>query len=127
MNKKDLKNLAKETAAAPVDPNKIPVYSREDFEAAVKAVAKEFAEAHQLHEAEVQKIRESEGQAKGDDNTRVKDRLWWDMYCSAITGQMGWLNGAISDAKRFETRLGILADIASAAVNFAIKRGKVTK
>lgn len=119
MNKKDLKNLAKETAAAPVDPNKIPVFSREDFKSAVEAVAKEFAEAHQLHK--------SENPAAGDERSRVKDRLWWDMYCSAISGQMGGLNGAISDAKRFEARLGVLADIASAAVNFAIKRGKVTK
>ena len=31
MNKRDLKNLAKETAEQTVDPNKIPVYSREDF------------------------------------------------------------------------------------------------
>ena len=37
MNKKDLKKLAEETAAAPVDPNKIPVFSREDFKAAVEA------------------------------------------------------------------------------------------
>lgn len=119
MNKKDLKNLARETAAAPVDPNKIPVFSREDFKAAVEAVAKEFAEAHELHKKECP--------PPDDKYSRIKDQLWWDMYCAAISGQMGWLNGAISDAKRFEARLGILADIASAAVNFAIKRGKVTK
>ena len=47
------------------------------------------------------------------------------MYLQAIGGQMGWISSAMTDAKKFEGRLQILADMSQAAVNYAIKRGKI--
>lgn len=111
MNKRDLKNLAKETAEQTVDPNKIPVYSREDFRQAVQAVA-----------AELEKSRPP---TQDERASRLRDPFWWDMYLQAIGGQMGWISSAMTDAKKFEGRLQILADISQAAVNYAIKRGKI--
>lgn len=111
MNKKDLKQLAKETAAQPVDPNKVPFYSKEDFRQAVQAIAAELAQ--------------SRPPTSDERATRLRDPFWWEMYLQAIGGQMGWISSAMTDAKKFEGRLQILADMSQAAVNYAIKRGKI--
>lgn len=53
------------------------------------------------------------------------DSAWYRMYCAVVGGQVGWLASAISEPARFEMRLKTLQDIATAAVNSAVKCGKL--
>lgn len=111
MNKKDLKELAKAKVENMVDADKIPFYSKEDFRQAVQAIAAELAQARPP--------------TPDERAARLLDPFWWEMYLQAIGGQMGWISSAMTDAKKFEGRLQILADMSQAAVNYAIKRGKI--
>ena len=112
MNKKDLKELAKAHIENMVDADKIPIFSRDDFRAAVRAVAAELAK--------------SRPPAKDERTARLRDPLWWEMYVSVVGGQVGWLAAATGDGQKFEKRLRTLADISQAAANYAIKIGKVS-
>lgn len=56
---------------------------------------------------------------------RVKDPVWWKMYVGIVGGQVGWLSAAMNDDAKFIGRLEILANIAKAATNYAVKRGMV--
>lgn len=55
----------------------------------------------------------------------ILDEPWFRLYAAAVGGQIGWLESARNNPARFKERLGILADIATSAVNHAVNVGKV--
>ena len=56
----------------------------------------------------------------------ILDEPWFRLYAAAVGGQTGWLVSA-TDSTKLEKRLGILADIATSAVNHAVNVGKVAR
>ena len=56
----------------------------------------------------------------------ILDEPWFRLYAAAVGGQMGWLVSS-TDSAKLQKRLGILADIATAATNHAVNVGKVAR
>lgn len=104
MNKKDLKELSKPQPITPAA-STIPVFTSEDFRAAIEAVAKEL---------------------QPKEPSRILDEPWFWLYASVIGGQAGWLASAY-DLDKLRKRLETLGSIATSALNHAIQIKKVTK
>lgn len=104
MNKKDLKELSKPQPITPAA-STIPVFTREDFRAAIEAVVKEL---------------------QPKEPSRILDEPWFRLYTSVIGGQAGWLASAY-DLDKLRKRLETLGSIATSALNHAIQIKKVTK
>ena len=104
MNKKDLKELSKPQPITPAE-STIPLFTREDFRAAIEAVVKELQPKEQ---------------------SRILDEPWFRLYTSVIGGQAGWLASAY-DLDKLRKRLETLGSIATSALNHAIQIKMVTK
>lgn len=111
MNKKDIQRLQATERAAAENPS-VTSPSPADF-------AKAVADAVRSALAEIVK-------QPAEPPRKILDEPWFRLYCAAVGGQMGWLCSS-SDAKKLQQRLGILADIAQSAANFAVNRGKVAR
>lgn len=53
-------------------------------------------------------------------------RLWFQMFCSVVGGQVGWISSALTDPERMEKRVKTLMEIATYAVNLAIRERKIS-
>lgn len=112
MNKKDIQRLQAAQRAASESPSTpapvVPAYEPKDFARAVEQAVAAVVDAHEREHIRKPAI----------------DEPWFRLYCAAVGGQMGWLCSS-SDGNKLTQRLGILADIAQSAVNYAINRGKI--
>ena len=52
-------------------------------------------------------------------------RAWLMLYGNVVGGHVGWLLSGISDREAFERRLKTLSEVATSALNFAIREKKV--
>lgn len=55
----------------------------------------------------------------------TREQAWFTLYAAAIGGHTGWLLSGINDQDTFERRLNTLSDIATAALNYAIREKKI--
>lgn len=104
MNKKDLKELSKPQPITPAA-STIPVFTSEEFRAAIETVAKEL---------------------QPKEPSRILDEPWWQAYVAVCGNHTGWLVSAV-DADRLQQRLTKLAAVTNAIVNNAINLKKVSR
>ena len=112
VNKKDIQRLQEQESAEKVQAAADAPLTYWTADALEKTIQKAVASA----------LESARGKGRA-----ILDEPWFRLYAAAVGGQTGWLVSAMRDPATFEKRLGILADIATSAVNHAVNVGKVAR
>ena len=111
VNKKDIQRLQEQESAEKVQAAADASFAYWTADALEKTIQKAVASA----------LASARGKGRA-----ILDEPWFRLYVAAVGGQMGWLVSS-TDSAKLEKRLGILADIATSAVNHAVNVGKVAQ
>lgn len=52
---------------------------------------------------------------------------WMQMYASVVGGQVGWIASSLGDDRRLHERLSALIGVTDAALDAAVRAGKIVK